>query len=804
MSKQNKFKIVIPSYNNEKWVEYNTASIISQTYKNYDVLYINDKSTDNTPELIKNIKEKYNLENWTILNNPENMQRGYNVNPNAPHIIDFMDSEDDILMFVDGDDWLINDKVLENLNNYYNQNDPWMTYGGMYCWPSNQKAHPQNTEYSDHVHNNKLYRQDIWRASHLRSFKWFLYKQIKKEDLIWSKTGEYYYNAEDLAVSYFCLEMCPKHKIGVVDFPTYAYNEDPEIVARGLARQDKDIQNPEGQEAEIRAKTPYETLPFEDEEYFLVPQFAGGLGNMMFQLASAKGISSNNSHTVATDFTHLGTIHRLPTEYKNNIFRNVKQLSEHIKGERIDVSKFEYSDVKLNRVHTQLTGYYQSPKYFDHIRDEIINFFSPTEEINSYIEDKYGKIDDFVSIHIRRGDYTKLSQFHHNLDISYYENAIDYFSGHNFMVFSDDIEWCKENFDFSPDSKFIEGEEDYIDLYMMSKCQHNIIANSTFSWWAAYLNTNSNKSVVYPDKWFGPANADKFSTQDLFPNDWICLSENLPVKCINMFDDACAHLAKPNGRYSSVHGKISKHVKFTRGKTDTHWPSIFTDEHLYSNVKVGGKRIGWLMETREVYPQRYLDFEKYKDNFDFVMTHDPELLEKYPDKTVFVPFGGCWIKDNNFRVSEKSKDISMIYSNKTFLEGHKLRHEVANKISGIDLFGRGTSNPVEIKEDATIDYRFSIVIENSKCKNYFTEKLVDCLAVGTVPIYWGCPNIGDFFNKEGILSFNSFDELKGIIDMGNFDTKYHSMMDAILENVELAKKYNVTEDWMYKNISELF
>ena len=158
MSKQNKFKIVIPSYNNEKWVEYNTASIISQTYKNYDVLYINDKSTDNTPELIKNIKEKYNLENWTILNNPENMQRGYNVNPNAPHIIDFMDSEDDILMFVDGDDWLINDKVLENLNNYYNQNDPWMTYGGMYCWPSNQKAHPQNTEYSDHVHNNKLYR----------------------------------------------------------------------------------------------------------------------------------------------------------------------------------------------------------------------------------------------------------------------------------------------------------------------------------------------------------------------------------------------------------------------------------------------------------------------------------------------------------------------------------------------------------------------------------------------------------------------------------------------------------------------
>ena len=127
----------------------------------------------------------------------------------------------------------------------------------MYTYPSSNKAYPQNTSYSSYVHENKLYRKDVWRASHLRSFKWFLYKNIKKEDLIFSQTGEYYYNAEDLAVSFYCLEMCPPHKIGVLDFPAYAYNESPEIVQRGLQRQNNDISDPNGQEAEIRSKSPY-------------------------------------------------------------------------------------------------------------------------------------------------------------------------------------------------------------------------------------------------------------------------------------------------------------------------------------------------------------------------------------------------------------------------------------------------------------------------------------------------------------------------------------------------------------------
>ena len=98
MEKQNKFKIVIPSYNNEEWVEPNVASILNQTYTNYDVLYINDASTDNTLSLIQGLKNDYNLSNWKIINNLQNKKRGYNVSPYNKSITEFMENDEDILV----------------------------------------------------------------------------------------------------------------------------------------------------------------------------------------------------------------------------------------------------------------------------------------------------------------------------------------------------------------------------------------------------------------------------------------------------------------------------------------------------------------------------------------------------------------------------------------------------------------------------------------------------------------------------------------------------------------------------------
>ena len=801
--KDNKFKIVIPSYNNKKWIEYNIASIINQTYKNYEVLYINDYSTDNTSQMVQNIISEYKLDNWTLLNHKENKQRGYNVNPNAEHIINFMDSDDDILLFVDGDDWLYDKNVLEKLNDFYKANDWWMTYGGLYCWPSGNPAHPQNTEYSEEVHKNKLYRKDIWRASHLRSFRWFLYKKIKKEDLIWSKTKAYYYNAEDLAVSFYCMEMCPPSKIGVADFPTYIYNEDPEIVARGLARQDKDINNPEGQEAEIRAKKPYETLPYKKQTYTINPTLAGGLGNMMFQIASAMGIASKN-HEVAYDFNHVGILHKYPKDYKDNLFRKVKkQKTPTVDFENIliEPEDFRYQKVHLPKSNIKLGGYFQSPKYFNHIKEKIIDLFSPANKDLEYINNKYKTGKNVVSLHVRRGDYTKLSDYHYNLKIEYYLNAIDYFKGKEFLILSDDIEWCKKNF-IGNKFKFVEKEEDYIDLYIMSMCEHNIIANSTFSWWGAYLNKNSKKVVVYPDKWFGPSNSN-FKTIDVFPDEWVCLSEDLPVMEINIIDNDFRHLDKPNGRYSHVHRKISKKIKYVRDQKNFKGITLFTDDFISSNIHKeinSSKKIGWLMESREINPKPYEYFESFKDNYDYTLTHDPELLKKYPDKTKYYIIGGCWIKDNNYGMYNKTKNISMIYSNKKQIEGHKLRHEVASIFNNeIDLYGRGTNNPLLQKEEALIDYRYSITIENTKQENYITEKLIDSLVVGTIPVYWGCPNLSKFFNMDGIITFNNIDELKNLIPKLDKNL-YNSKINAIKENIELAKQYSITEDWLYNNI----
>lgn len=255
MSGYNKFKIIIPSYNNENWVEYNIASILNQTYSNYEVLYIDDASSDNTSiEVNKYIS---GLDNWKVVKNHDNMKRGYNVSPYNKNIIDFVRDDNDILVFVDGDDWLFDDNVLDNLNVFYNDHDPWMTYGGMVCYPSGKEGNPQNSKYSDAVHEDSLYRKDLWRASHLRTFKWGLYKKIRLEDLIYTKTGEYYFHAEDLATSFPCLEMCPKNKIGVLDFFSYIFNETPSNRERSVSRENEagaDL------EIEIRNRKPYEKI----------------------------------------------------------------------------------------------------------------------------------------------------------------------------------------------------------------------------------------------------------------------------------------------------------------------------------------------------------------------------------------------------------------------------------------------------------------------------------------------------------------------------------------------------------------
>jgi glycosyltransferase involved in cell wall biosynthesis len=220
--KKNKFKIIIASYNNEDWVEYNIASILNQTYDNYEVIYVDDCSSDRTNELVTALVG--NNDKFNIIRNEQRVgeEAIYNY-------IRFFDSleDDEIVINMCGDDWLFDENVINKINEYYNNNNVWMTYGQFYVYdgtPMSEKANPQNTPYSNIAHEYKLYRKDVWRASHLLTIKGHLAKLVDPNDLKSLKTGKYYYHAPDLALVFPLLEMCGKDRIGVVDFPTYVWN----------------------------------------------------------------------------------------------------------------------------------------------------------------------------------------------------------------------------------------------------------------------------------------------------------------------------------------------------------------------------------------------------------------------------------------------------------------------------------------------------------------------------------------------------------------------------------------------------
>lgn len=178
--------------------------------------------------------------------------------------------------------------------------------------------------------------------------------------------------------------------------------------------------------------------------------------------------------------------------------------------------------------------------------------------------------------------------------------------------------------------------------------------------------------------------------------------------------------------------------------------------------------------------------------FDVIFTWSNEILNKCSNSFLF-PFGSCWIKDDDQKIHKKTKEISIISSVKNQTVGHKLRHSIIqSKLMELDLFGNGY-NPIENKITALKDYRFSLIIENEKIDNWFTEKIIDCLVTGTIPIYWGCPNIGDYFDTKGFIIIDSIDDLITKKTMLN-DSTYFERLPHIQTNFELAKNY--TDFWL--------
>lgn len=246
-------------------------------------------------------------------------------------------------------------------------------------------------------------------------------------------------------------------------------------------------------------------------------QLFGRFGNQLFQVAAAMGYADKwgidffmPKQTLAPNsFEHYLTTLKVPK--RDEIPKYYKIIRE--PGHAYSELPF-YPNAVLN-------GYFQSAKYFDHIRPTILNVFSNIIP--------YKPISGFVGLHVRRGDYLQFADKHPTVTYDYIREAVLHFNSlgyYSFVVCSDDISWCIDQLKglevYGNAFSYSRNNSPYNDMSLLACCEHQIISNSTFSWWAAYLNRNPDKKVIAPKVWFGEGNKH-LETKDIYTPEMILL-----------------------------------------------------------------------------------------------------------------------------------------------------------------------------------------------------------------------------------------------------------------------------------------
>lgn len=243
----------------------------------------------------------------------------------------------------------------------------------------------------------------------------------------------------------------------------------------------------------------------------------GRLGNQLFQMAATIGYALDNDKEFCFPRWAYQDYITIPLGY---VLNPITEISE---------ENLRYHPLPKVEGDVNIHGHLLSTLYFKHHREMILKYFSLEKKWHNYIEKKYGHIlsKNTCAIHVRRGDYLEPEQLANQgcMILSYYDEAIETilpnqhpYENITFVICSDDIEWCKKEFKHL-NCIFIEGENEIIDLFIMSKCKHNIICNSTFGWWAAWLNKNPDKKVVAPRQWF----KNTQGWDDLYGDNWIVI-----------------------------------------------------------------------------------------------------------------------------------------------------------------------------------------------------------------------------------------------------------------------------------------
>lgn len=249
--------------------------------------------------------------------------------------------------------------------------------------------------------------------------------------------------------------------------------------------------------------------------------FMGGLGNQLFQVAATYSLALSNNDDAVFNFNNCYTPlqgNRI-SKYKDTIFKKFIHIDQFIPQNYYQETSYYYNPIEY-KSNLLLNGYFQSEKYFKTHKDILLDMFC-FDDYKKIATDFLNKIGGKkTSLHIRRGDYVSYQNVMYLLDMDYYNSAMSFFNDTTFVIFSDDLEWTKQHFNKSNMIVF-DNTDEVMNIACMSLCDNHIIANSTFSWWGAYLNKNENKKVIAPRKWY--SSPELKENKDKIPDDWIIL-----------------------------------------------------------------------------------------------------------------------------------------------------------------------------------------------------------------------------------------------------------------------------------------
>lgn len=258
-----------------------------------------------------------------------------------------------------------------------------------------------------------------------------------------------------------------------------------------------------------------------------------------------------------------------------------------------------------------------------------------------------------------------------------------------------------------------------------------------------------------------------------------------------------------NAYTSGFHGQASttgvetpRLVRWVYGEQDFDGITIFEDGWMYhpdADAVRSRVRVGWLVEPRALHPENYERAMDARGRFDYILTYDAQLLAADPAKFILCPRMGTHVPRQFWGIGAKTGHIGMMASAKATTPGHLLRHDAAARYGdSVDVYGiAGWADKIA----SLGPHRFAVVIECERAENLFTDHLLDAIALGCVPLYWGAPNIHEYLEPYGILQWETLDELgKWLTECS--PALYHRMLPALRGNMARLPRYTLAEDWI--------